>query len=117
MVEGAQRMGAMGDFIDERLAAGAQRIEEIRAAADRIEKGFESALEQLPDRLQARGATDARSIEAVRGEIRRIQREDVGPGFQALASAVAPTGRLIDDLQAGSAAVPEGAQIEQERTP
>jgi len=116
MVEGAQRLGAMGDFIDERLAAGAQRIEEIRAAADRIEKGFESALDQLPDRLQARGATDARSIEAVRGEIRRIQREDVGPGFQALASAVAPTGRWIDDLQAGSAPYVEAAKSMQSLT-
>jgi PleD family two-component response regulator len=110
MVDGAQRLGAMGDFIDERLAAGAQRVEAIRATADRIEKGFDSALDQLPGRLQAGGATDARSIEAVRGEIRRMQREDVGPGFQALTDAVAPAGRWIDDLRAGAAPYVDAAK-------
>jgi DNA-binding response OmpR family regulator len=110
MIEGAQRLGTMGDFIDERLAAGAQRIEAVRAAAHRIANRVDSALDQLPDRLQARGAADAHSVETLRREIQRIRREDVGPGFQALTDAVAPTGRWIDDLQAGAAQYVDAAK-------
>lgn len=39
VIQGAQRLGSMGEFIDDRLAAGAQHIETIRAAADGIGTG------------------------------------------------------------------------------
>jgi CheY-like chemotaxis protein len=110
LVDSARRLGSIGEFIDGHLAAGAQHIETIRAAADRIGQGVDSALDQLPARLQAGGAGDPSSVEAVRGEIRRIRRENVGPGLQALSEAVAPASRWMDRLQAESAPFVQAAQ-------
>jgi len=110
VVDSARRLGSIGEFIDDRLAAGAQHIETIRAAADRIGKGVDSAFDQLPARLQAGGASDSSSVEAVRGELGRIRRESVGAGLQALSDAVAPVRRWMDQLQADAAPYVQAAQ-------
>ena len=110
VVDSARRLGSIGEFIDGHLAAGAQHIETIRAAADRIGRGVDSALDQLPARLQAGAAGDLSSVEALRGEIHRIRRENVGPGLQALSDAVAPASHWMDRLQVEAAPYVQAAQ-------
>jgi CheY-like chemotaxis protein len=110
VADSARRLGAIGEFLDDRLAAGAQHIESIRAAADRIGRGFESALDQLPTRLQAGGAGDPAAVEAVRGEIQRIRSENVAPGLQALSDAVTPAGRWVTQLHEDAAPFVQAAQ-------
>jgi CheY-like chemotaxis protein len=110
VVDSARRLGSIGEFIDGRLAAGAQHIETIRAAADQIGRGVESALDQLPARLQAGGAGDPSSVEAMRGEIHRIRRESVGPGLQALSDAVTPASRWMAQLHQDATPYVQAAQ-------
>jgi CheY-like chemotaxis protein len=110
VVHSARRLESIGGFIDDRLAAGAHHIETIRAAADRIGKSVDSAFDQLPARLNAGGAGDPSSVEAMRGELRRLRHESVGPGLQALSEAVAPASRWMDQLHADAAPYVQAAQ-------
>jgi len=75
VVEGARRLGAIGEFLDGRLAAGAQHIDTIRSATQRAGQGG-----------------------------------NAGVAVQAVADAVAPASRWIDELQADAAPYVQAAQ-------
>jgi len=79
VIQSAERLGSVGEFIGDRLAAGAQHIETIRAAADGIDKGAVLSDAVAPasrwiDQFQADAAPYVQAAQSMHSAVQKARR-------------------------------------------